>query len=59
MGGIEKGEGGGGGTTTEARMKSTTTREENEVFKSWEWEGRVVNHTVFVRGEVRFVFYFS
>jgi hypothetical protein len=59
MGGITGGEGGGGGgwRTTEAGMKNTTAREEKEVFKSW--EGRIVNHTVFVRGEVRFVFYFS
>jgi hypothetical protein len=60
LGGIDKGEGGGRGgggwTTTEEGMKRTTGRVGKEVFKSW--EGRFLNHTVFVRGEVRFVFYF-
>jgi hypothetical protein len=60
LGDIEEGEerGGGGGvwTTTEAGMKRTTGREENQVFKSL--QGRYLNHTIFVRAEVRFVFYF-
>ncbi len=47
---------GGVWTTTEEGMRRTTGREENQVFKSW--EGRILNQTVFVRGEVRFVFYF-
>ncbi len=57
LGGIRNGEGEGGGLrSTEAGMKSTTAKEKNEVFKSW--KGSFMRHTVFVRGEVRFVSYF-